>query len=415
MNITVEPTLITTAQEQMINAFNGADYEMLLTTMFRMEQQNAPDWNNSEFNIRQTDWKHDALSLLLELRRDVLVSILDNTFPQRALGDLRGELRDPATSNKSVDPLIYINYIADRDGRGIPTAEFPKFLATLEVAAGLPCADAALYELEQRAVRANMDHAYRQFHKFNNKRLPFFATILSKQANALQNSTRSYVAQQRIRYTEAVRQGVSHIAFHGEVGLSRNGNDRCKDHKKMYITLTPPLLAVLQIAARTMFPQKGFQLYQYVLFRVFKASQLKIGESVGSQVGASYITCGGINSAQAGVQGDADDLKTSQWDDICDNMIARGDVRHVEKNLEEYHAYLDRRIAEENRRIRNLEDERHEAAVSSELARLQARHEEVAQREEELVAGLREEIAVLRDLHAANDALGRFADSLEDL
>lgn len=63
-----------------------------------------------------------------------------------------------------------------------------------------------------------MDLAYRQFHKLNNARLPFFATLANNnQMKTLENSTRLYVAQQRIKYNQAVQQNISHIAIHGEV------------------------------------------------------------------------------------------------------------------------------------------------------------------------------------------------------
>ena len=224
-------------------------------------------------------------------------------------------------------------------GKGVPVDQLEKFLSTLEIAVGLPSDLGNDLGLEQDKVLQKLDTAYHGLVQ-RTVRVAFSSLVADGNAT-LKDEVRRYVEVQREDVLQrALGQQVSHIAIHGEVGLASKGWQRCKHHKTLD-TLSPLLFRLIQVALRSTFPDKGFALRQYVLFHCVKASQVEVGESLASLLCSSYITTGGMNTAQAGVQlGDIQRMDAGAWKEICNLVHRRSYLRHVKPNLETFQNLL---------------------------------------------------------------------------
>lgn len=104
-----------------------------------IERIKSPTYSTSR--LVDSSWKADGSSLLAQLDKRVVVSILDGTIAQRYKTTLmfrtliRKSLRSP---NREHDPIVYINCIADSDGLGLSYSDYQAYLDALEFVAGLP-------------------------------------------------------------------------------------------------------------------------------------------------------------------------------------------------------------------------------------------------------------------------------------
>ncbi|KAK3049043.1 hypothetical protein LTR09_009697 [Extremus antarcticus] len=135
--IPVKPTHVEPEQKAMSAFIRNFDYPGLVSQIESAESNKAVKLNQSRL---QGEWKKDAIHLLAQLKPDILQSILDNTLPQRANRGSSTRIREVATNrtttDKTLDPVIYINYLADKYGQGMTFKQFRLFLDALGCAAG---------------------------------------------------------------------------------------------------------------------------------------------------------------------------------------------------------------------------------------------------------------------------------------
>ena len=162
-------------------------------------------------------WRKRALLMLAQLKRVVFESLLANTLPQRALGDLDGSLRKPSTLEawrKMFDPVIYLNYIADRNGLGLSCDELERFCTTLEIAAGIKEDVEGAFTVNgvplSRGIDAVLSIQRKGPTRFKNE---------ANNLKTLQQTVSTIVeVNRKVVLPGARSQKVDHIAFKAEVG-----------------------------------------------------------------------------------------------------------------------------------------------------------------------------------------------------
>lgn len=248
----VEPAHVMPHQRNMLHAFDdddNIDWYRLLAAIHDAEDDIAPERNASRIFSRDT-WNQQVLPLLLQLEPDVLRAIIDNTFPQRWQRDMWGVLRDPADVTEGYDPVIYVNYLADKFGKGVDVGDVEEFHRALMVAVGLEGSQA-----EQDHLRKSMDDTWQKMPTISkkSKAKPFTALLDNK--SSLAETVERYVDAQAEVISVASQQNVSHIAIHGEVGWSSEGYKRCKTHQDLDPQSSLPILMLVHVVLRTLFPK----------------------------------------------------------------------------------------------------------------------------------------------------------------
>lgn len=258
------------------------------------------------------------------------------------------ELRNPYEVTSGWDPTVNINYNADKDGNGVPIDDFEEFLTVLEVAAGLKISNPRFAYLDEAAIRKNVNRAYQQISKKQNP-LSFFADLRSTvKENKLRTNVEDYCRVQRNTVLPLAKtQNATHLAIHGEVGISGKGYERCKQHLDLTDS-SPGLLRLIRIVLRATFPQAGFRLWQHVVFHITQESQFAVGESIMSLLCASYVTSGGINCKQAGIPlGHGNNMTPDDWQQALGDLKRDDGLGRIKPNLERFRNALQQQLDEE--------------------------------------------------------------------
>lgn len=262
-----------------------------------------------------------------------LKSVLDNTLPQRAKIDLGNVIREPARAMFSgkgeLDAVIYINYIADKEGKGLTRENFKFFLAAMKCAAGRCQDDPGRFVVDG----VNLENGINL--KFSNCRKgavqSFYKHVGKDKLATLEERTDKFVDINTGMLRRAKDADIDHVMLKGEVGWTVSCYDRCREHRQM--TKSPEVFQLARLVAQHLFPDQDFKLHQFVLFDVVQEEEASVGESIGSQMAAAYESYGGFNVDQAGksVNG-VWDVTSGAWMDRR-TEIAETELQYVDENL----------------------------------------------------------------------------------
>jgi hypothetical protein len=262
------------------------------------EQRHAPSPNSSRLLAEdKLGIEVECVAMLAQRTTSELRSILEND--PRGLNDLR----QPDRRILSPDPVIYINYLVTRDRKGFPIGEYKTLLAGLMLGAGLPMPP----ELDG-IITTPMEEFTRRI-RIAYSTLGKTRTFFDTTHNSFEGHVRELVdyhlhvilpdAERQRRLIDGVLLPVTHILLPGEVGLASWGYDRCDQHRK-WKGSSPDHFRLIQIVARILWPNDGWDLYQVFVFEMIRHPQAAIGESLASVLCGSYKALGGVNVQQAG-------------------------------------------------------------------------------------------------------------------
>ncbi|KAK5114563.1 hypothetical protein LTR85_010140 [Meristemomyces frigidus] len=381
----VVETVLMPEQERMLKYLAKMDYCGVVDAIDKAEKAKAVKYNQSRIGVNPA-WKGRALFLLAQMDYDVLTSLIDGTLPQRALGGLKNNVRIPAGKDKSwqgkMDPVVYANFIADRSGKGLTCDELEHFLGACEVAASLKVDPTGKYSEGGRTVEQGVQQAYNLKRSAACKYNDFYSSVRSVESmgEVVKDIAKIY---RRDVLPKARAAGCDHVMLRGEVGWSYKGYNRCEDHATLDEG-SPAAFRLAQCVLMHLFPKRGFRLHQFVVFDIIDAVQAGIGESIASQMCASYTTCGGFNKAQAGVSvTEAWNMSTKGWMEVQAGALRKKYLKRVESNLQmAKEVYTARKqTAEDELRLHQLEEavEAEEDGLVQGLPLLKAKHENLEQ------------------------------------
>ncbi|KAK4890167.1 hypothetical protein LTR27_011159 [Elasticomyces elasticus] len=266
----------------------------------------------------------------------VLRAAVDGTLPQLALGDLKNVVRIPTIGVKGwpgkLDPVIILNFIADKWGLGLTRAEMLRFTYAYEIAAGLRDDPRREYWMNGKDVRTGVCDNFSRLRK-GKENVDFYDTVKVK--DSMITVVERLVAYYRnVLLPAAEAADVDHVMFKAECGWSTKGYEQCELHE-MLDESSPAGFRLARLVLVHMFPTRGFEkLHQFVLFEVVTREQSGIGESIGRVMCGSYSkddVAGGFNICQA----------TADWDISYDELTEHqntafdlGYFKTVENNSE---------------------------------------------------------------------------------
>lgn len=360
-------TYVSEEQQRMLDAFGDdgeePNFGALVKTILEIENEKAikPDCS------RLLGLSHAPAvmtNLLWQRSPDEIRSFLRNDIPQQLQGSLLGALRRPAHdyTGDSYDPVIYNNFIVDKDFLGVPTVVYDKLLTAVEMAAFIDVPAHRDFDMIPEVVRDEVKAKYREI-RSRYRKLPWivpgsdFYSEFSHEE--LKKNALSWVSyNRRIVLPRAKEQQISHIAIPAEAGLSSKGYSRCKVHRYLEPG-SPHLFRLVQMILTVMAPRHGFHLEQVYIFDLVQEGQGEIGESMASIISASYVTMGGLNFEQAGLsQSGLTEMNLNHWKQVARNARpgqTLGRLRHVDNNAKLEEAFLAAAIQKEKDAVRELE------------------------------------------------------------
>ncbi|KAI6914476.1 hypothetical protein KC318_g419 [Hortaea werneckii] len=373
-------TWISKDHKELLDLLKEMDYGNALTKIAEMESRTAVRLGVPR--LQGNKWENVGLMCLASADARVLQAVVDLTLPQRvANGELSDEVRKPALGSPlwkdKPDPVIYIQFMADVDGRGLTCAETLEWIDAMEIMAGLKPDDAS-HDRPGQTLSTGVNRAYwsrRNTHGYK----PFLQSV-DKQYKSMQTVVSDVAKVYREIVAEAEADGLDHIMIRPEVGWAWQGYDRCRAHHTLDES-SPPAFRLAQCVLVHLFPKRHFQLHQYVLFDVMSEDGAAVGESLGHQIGASYAQAyGGWNIAQAGISVQKSWSTTNQdWADFHASYNGQKYQEKIQENLEEITRLYGERIAaaQEQIALRQAEDdvknEQAEASFAEARLNFQAR------------------------------------------
>jgi hypothetical protein len=302
----VDPQLV-----QMRNALDQDGIVGLAKCILDLERDFSASPATSRI-LQEPDYPGNSEMLLAEITPRVLHSIFSNTLPVDALkpGFLprmaKISLLDQHAT--TIDPGIYVNFLAAGDGSPMTLSDFEGFLDAL---------DATIHNLrtaDGTDISSEVNAYYRRIFRRGD------LIDANMRSADFENSGALFLQRNRERLQDAQRQGASHITIPGECGWSRNIHARCKDHRTLQSS--PAIFRVANCVLRVLYPTEHYQMHHFCLFKIFRSEQAGIGESMGHHLVLSYGNYGGFNFKQAGISvGAAMDMDFKAWLGVCDRGV----------------------------------------------------------------------------------------------
>ncbi|SMR63299.1 unnamed protein product [Zymoseptoria tritici ST99CH_1A5] len=248
---------------------------------------------------------------------DELRAIWRNELPQRMMRELQVQLRIPKIRpskphGDTEELVIYLNFPAGHDGCGPATDKYEFFLTALDISLKMKGdrndpAEVQAFTTGRAAFEAECStlHGEKRIRKAVNAMYggqgstrTFFHSELDLEK--LREKVLAFtIFHRNVVLPAAIAAGVSHIPLPGECGLAIKGYSRCYDHFKWVDS--PLLFQQIQLIFKTVFPKRGFKLFQVYLFDVLGENAAEVGESIGTLFTNAYSTTGGTNVEQAGI------------------------------------------------------------------------------------------------------------------
>lgn len=263
----------------------------------------------------------DATMLLAQVAPDMLRSILSNTLPAdiasgRVVLQSWAKISLKSQPEDELEPGIYINILAPRDGSPLSLAEFSRFLEGLEAAVwGVRMFDTTDI--------CTLVESYYRFLSGSSEELLY---AIRGGPNLVQDLN-EFLSIDKSRLENARAQNATHMAILPHCGSARNIHSACKEHYKFK---APALLSLARCVLGTLFPDKQFRLFNYCLFRAYKGPHLTIGGLIGSPLTASGGEYGGFNFTRHedldAAENESEieqepDITESEWMTVCNRDI----------------------------------------------------------------------------------------------
>ncbi|KAK5725150.1 hypothetical protein LTR17_013186 [Elasticomyces elasticus] len=412
---TIIAPFIQPMHKRLVDRLEDSDYIGSLEFVSELEQKYAPDYQNSRIG-RSGQWKPDALFLFNSVDDRVLCSFANGTLPQRAIGDLMGVVRVPPmtdmswVNSKKPDPVVYVNYIVDKNGVCFSLKEAREFIDAYEVAAGLKQDFDGKFVRNGRTVKEGVDAAYNRIKGTTGVEFPDVARA--------RTVARMIIIHFRLNvFPAAEKAGSDHIMLPAECGWSIRGYERCVAHRDLTPS-SPPAFKLARLTAAHMFPNRGFEhLKQYVLFDILSARHASVGESLGHILGGSYATHGGFNVEQAGksVAG-AVDATEREWMVIRNFAMNRNRFKFLDINLRSWESDEDDKIAQYQEHLqRRALESRIEETESMFIRRLNAFELEAESAEVAIEVAGYDVDAAQKSIDAANKARDQETSAIQAL
>ncbi|KAG9665172.1 hypothetical protein KCU64_g173, partial [Aureobasidium melanogenum] len=357
---------------QMRASYDDLGLHGLSNTILELEGTHAVSQNTSRI-LDSGDYRGNAEFLLSQIPEGMLTSILSNTLPadvasRRPILEQWSTISLHPQHKDTLEPGIYANYLAPRDGSALSLVEFQQFLEGLEAAVSGTL-------MNGTNVGDEVDNYYRR--EF--RRPALLPEIKGRNLRAALNT---FLQVNTARLQDAQLQNATHITIHGDCGWAINIHDRCQEHKNL--VNSPALFRLANCVLRVLFPLKDFMMHHFCLFRVVKTEQAGIGESIGSHLVTSYSTYGGFNFAQAGISvTSAKQLTGNGSMTVCDRNS--GMLRKVTTRLEDAHKDL---YAEVEQAEAEVQRRREHQALVQQRAEIEQLKKQVAQGDTELDTAL---------------------------
>ncbi|KAH0031589.1 hypothetical protein KCU78_g2781, partial [Aureobasidium melanogenum] len=299
---------------QMHAAYDATGLHGLAKCILELESKHAISPHTSRI-LDSDDYNGNAEFLLAQIPDQMLRSILSNTLPAdvasgRLVLERWAEISFQPQHKDTLEPGIYANYLAPRDGSPLSLLEFQHFLDGLKSAV----LDTRMNDQAQTDVSGLVDAYYRL--NYGNGR-----TLLDTiRGPNLTSALETYLRVNDARLQDAQLQNSTHISIHGDCGWAINVHDRCKQHRTL--VSSPALFRLANCVLSVLFPHKDFKMHHFCLFRAFQSVHAGIGESMGSHLITSYSTYGGFNFAQAGISvTKAKELTGNGWMTVSDRHV----------------------------------------------------------------------------------------------
>ncbi|KAG9566336.1 hypothetical protein KCU71_g5988, partial [Aureobasidium melanogenum] len=262
----------------------------------------------------------EATMLLAQVAPEMLRSILSNTLPAdvssgRVILQPWAKISLRSQNEDDLEPGIFINILAPRDGSPLSLDEFSRFLEGLEAAVW----GARMFD---KTDICNLVESYYRFHSGSSEEL-----LCAIRGPNLVQDLNAFLSINKFRLEDARAQNATNMAILPHCGSARNIHSACKEHYKFK---APSLLNLARCVLGALFPDKHFRLFNYCLFRAFTASHLKIGQSIGPHLTGSSSEYGGFNFTAHGDLGAAEtenetepekEIIESEWMTVCDRLI----------------------------------------------------------------------------------------------
>lgn len=218
---------------QMRTSYEGLGLNGLANTIHELEKSHALSPTSSRI-LDSGDYAGNAESLLAQIPSGMLTSILSNTLPAdvatgRILLERWSIISLHPQHKDTLEPGIYANYLAPRDGSPLSLFEFQHFLDGLESAVfGRLMNDQARTNISNE-VNKHYAATYARGHRL-------LEEIRGPNLTAALNT---FLQVNNARLQDAQSQSATHITIHGDCGWATNIHDRCKQHRTL--TSSPAL------------------------------------------------------------------------------------------------------------------------------------------------------------------------------
>ncbi|KEQ85462.1 hypothetical protein M438DRAFT_364549 [Aureobasidium pullulans EXF-150] len=285
----VGPHYISQEMASMAEHFKTGGLGRLAVKITELDQKYAPYSNISA--TPPTTLSNAGMVCLAQVSPELMISLLDNTLVQKwktgaiVINDWH---RIPRAVRGENEPAIYVNYFAAADGTGLSIAEYQVYLEAMSAAM---LGKNAMVGGKKRDIIRKIDVYYK---KRTGEQTPFSRLLLNAHLDHFE-----FMRYQNKVINAATKAGALEIRFPGEVRWSFDVDQCIKKHQKLQGNEL--LLRLTMCVVGVLWPDKGFELSSFALFRVISWAQVHMFESIGSHLINSYAGYGGFNFSTSGV------------------------------------------------------------------------------------------------------------------
>lgn len=336
-------------QQWMQEAYNES-LDDFMVEMHQAECAHAIRWVQSRL-LGTREWGVHARALLAQLLPEVVSAILDNTLPEKWVkneNNFRSKVRAtyvPTTPGPDLDAGHYVNYLAKEDGTGLTVKEYNTFICGMDWACKTIMGVGNLARRNQdvaQKMQAFADGITAEYAQLTNGR-----NISELVTDSSRKNLEQFVQVNRNRVLYWAKLRNTHIMLPREVGESKNVRECCKEHQQTGEG-SPKIFRLAQCVLHYLGMEWKckFQMFAFRIFKSLKPEHASIGESLLSQMCASYASYGGFNFVQAGISVAAvEEMTVDEWYTTCDQARAEGIVDVMSANISEIEKMYKDRIA----------------------------------------------------------------------
>lgn len=258
----VGPHYISQEMASMAEHFKTGGLGRLAVKITELDQKYAPYSNISA--TPPTTLSNAGMVCLAQVSPELMISLLDNTLVQKwktgaiVINDWH---RIPRAVRGENEPAIYVNYFAAADGTGLSIAEYQVYLEAMSAAM---LGKNAMVGGKKRDIVRKIDLYYK---KRTGEQTPFSRLLLNAHLDHYE-----FMRYQNKVISAATKAGALEIRFPGEVRWSFDVDQCIKKHQRLQGNEL--LLRLTMCVVGVLWPDKGFELSSFALFRVISWAQV---------------------------------------------------------------------------------------------------------------------------------------------